>query len=66
MLWSQKYPNIQISKNIHKLEGGKDIFFQLFLSKILKFYLKFNDNFHEDSFEVYYVSVSQKLVILSF
>ena len=29
-------------------------------------YLKFNDNFHEASFEVYYVSVIQKLVILSF
>ena len=41
-------------------------FFNLFRTKVSYFVSNMNDDFHEASFEVYYVSVSQKLVILEF
>ena len=41
-------------------------FFNFFITKVSYFVSNMNDDFHEASFEVYYVSVSQKLVILGF
>ena len=41
-------------------------FFNFFITKVSYFVSNLNDDFHEASFEVYYVSVSQKLVILEF
>ena len=41
-------------------------FFNFFITKVSYFVSNLNDDFHEASFEVYYVSVSQKLVILGF
>ena len=38
----------------------------IFITKVSYFISNINDNFHEASFEVYYVFVSQKLVILEF
>ena len=38
----------------------------LILFQILDFISNMNDNFYEASFEVYYISVRQKLVILGF
>ena len=43
-----------------------DFFFFFFLTKVSYFVSNINDDFHEASFEVYYVSVSQKLGILGF
>ena len=43
-----------------------DFFFNFFITKVSYFVSNMNYNFHEASFEVYYVSVSQKLVILEF
>ena len=43
-----------------------DFFFNFFITKVSYFVSNMNDDFHEASFEVYYVSVSQKLVILEF
>ena len=40
--------------------------FNFFITKVSYFVSNMNDDFHEASFEVYYVSVSQKLVILEF
>ena len=45
---------------------AKSTFFQFFITKVSYIVSKPNDDFHEASFEVYYVSVSQKLVILEF
>ena len=45
---------------------AKSIFFNFFITKVSFFVSNMNDDFHEASFEVYYVSVSQKLVILEF
>ena len=45
---------------------AKSIFFNFFITKVSYFVSNMNDDFHEASFEVYYVSVSQKLVILEF
>ena len=46
---------------------AKSTFFQFFYKKKVSYIVsKPNDDFHEASFEVYYVSVSQKLVILGF
>ena len=42
------------------------LFFNFFITKVSYFVSNLNDNFHEASFEVYYVSLSQKLVILYF
>ena len=41
-------------------------FFNYFITKSSNFISNINDDFDEASFEVYYVSVSQKLVILGF
>ena len=41
-------------------------FFNFFITKVSYFVSNPNDNFSEASFEVYYVSVSQKLRILGF
>ena len=43
-----------------------DFFFNFFITKVSYFVSNMNDDFHEASFKVYYVSVSQKLVILGF
>ena len=43
-----------------------DFFFNFFIRKVSYFVSNLNDDFHEASFEVYYVSVSQKLVIFGF
>ena len=40
--------------------------FFFFITKVSYIVAQHNDDFHEASFEVYYVSVSQKLVILGF
>ena len=45
---------------------AKSIFFNFFITKVSYFVSNPNDNFSEASFEVYYVSVSQKLAILEF
>ena len=45
---------------------GIIFFFNFFITKVSYFVSNMNDDFHEASFEVYYVSVSQKLVILEF
>ena len=46
---------------------AKLTFFQfVFITKVSYIVSKPNDDFHEASFEVYYISVSQKLVILGF
>ena len=37
-----------------------------FITKVFYFVSYLNEDFHEASFEVYYVSVSQKMVILGF
>ena len=42
------------------------LFFNFFILKVSYFVSNLNDDFHEDFFEVNYVSVSQKLVILGF
>ena len=42
------------------------LFFNFFITKVSYFVSNLNDDFHEASFEVYYVSVSQKLGILGF
>ena len=42
------------------------LFFNFFIKKVSYFVSNLNDNFSEASFEVYYVSVSQKLGILGF
>jgi hypothetical protein len=41
-------------------------FFHFFVTKTSNFISKMNDDFHKDSFEVYDISVQQKLVILGF
>ena len=38
-------------------------FFNFFITKVSYFVSNLNDDFHEASFEVYYISVSQKLAI---
>ena len=43
-----------------------DFFFNFFITKVSYFVSNMNDDFHEASFEVYYISVSQKLAILGF
>ena len=43
-----------------------DFFFNFFMTKVSYSVSNMNDDFHEASLEVYYVSVSQKLVILEF
>ena len=43
-----------------------DFFFNFFITKVSYFVSNLNDDFHEASFEVYYISVSQKLAILGF
>ena len=40
------------------------LFFNFFITKVSYFVSNLNDDFHEASFEVYYISVSQKLTIL--
>ena len=45
---------------------AKSTFFNYFTAKGSYIVSKPNDDFHEASFEVYYVSVSQKLGILGF
>ena len=45
---------------------AKSTFFNFFIVKGSYIVSKPNDDFHEASFEVYYVSVSQKLGILRF
>ena len=45
---------------------AKLTFFQFFITKVSYFVSNPNNNFSEASFEVYYVSVSQKLAILEF
>ena len=45
---------------------AKSFFFNFFLTKVSYFVPNINDDFHKASFEVYYVSVGQKLVILEF
>ena len=42
-----------------------DFFFNFVITKVY-FVSNLNDDFHEASFEVYYISVSQKLGILGF
>ena len=42
------------------------LFFNFFITKVSYFVSNLNDDFHEASFEVYYISVSQKLTILGF
>ena len=42
------------------------LFFNFFITKVSYFVSNMNDDFHEASFEVYYISVSQKLAILGF
>jgi hypothetical protein len=41
-------------------------FFNFFITKVSDFVSNLNDNFSEASFEVYYLSVSQKLVMSGF
>ena len=43
-----------------------DFFFNFFITKVSYFVSNLNDDFPEASFEVYYISVSQKLTILGF
>ena len=43
-----------------------DFFFNCFITKSSNFISNMNDNFYEASFEVYYIFVRQKLVILGF
>ena len=45
---------------------AKSIFLNFFITKVSYFISNMNDDFHEASFEVYYISVSQKLTILGF
>ena len=45
---------------------AKSTFFNFFMTKVSYFVSNLNDDFHEASFEVYYISVSQKLTILRF
>jgi hypothetical protein len=47
---------------------SQNLFFfsTFFIPKLYNFISNMNDDFHEASFEVYYVSVSQKLVIFKF
>ena len=47
-------------------KSRNQLFFNFFIAKVSYIVSKPNDDFHEASFEVYYVSVSQKLVILGF
>ena len=42
------------------------LYFNFFITKVSYFVSNMNDDFYEAFFEVYYVSVSQKLVILEF
>ena len=42
------------------------LFFNFFITKVSYFVSNHNDNFPEASFEVYYISLSQKLAILGF
>ena len=44
----------------------KSIFFNFFITKVSYFVSNLNDDFPEASFDVYYVSLSQKLAILGF
>ena len=55
-------------KNYNFLEqkSRNGFFFNFFIIKVSYFVSNMNDDFPEASFEVYYVSVSQKLVILEF
>ena len=55
-------------KNYNFLKRNREIdfFFNFFITKVYYFVSNLNDDFHEASFELYYVSVSQKLVILRF
>ena len=55
-------------KNYNFLEqkSRNRFFFTFFITKVFYFVSNMNDDFHEASFEVYYVFVSQKLVILEF
>ena len=43
-----------------------NFFFNFFITKSSNFISNMNDDFYEDSFEVYNISVRQKLVILGF
>ena len=43
-----------------------DFFFDFFITKVFYFVSNMNYDFHEASFEVYYIFVSQKLAILGF
>ena len=45
---------------------AKSTFFNFFITKVSYFVSNHNDNFPEASFEVYYISLSQKLAILGF
>ena len=47
-------------------KSRNQLFFNFFIAKGSYIVSKPNDDFHEASFEVYYVSVSQKLAILEF
>jgi hypothetical protein len=47
-------------------KSQNQIFFIFFIKKVSNFISNLNDDFHEASFEVYYISVHQKLVILGF
>ena len=47
-------------------KSQNQLFFNFFISKSSNFISNMNDDFYEASFEVYYISVRQKLVILGF
>ena len=49
-----------------RLKITKLIFFNFFIPKSYNFISNLNDDFHEASFEVYYISLSKKLAILQF
>ena len=45
-------------------KSQNQIFFNFLVTKSSNFISNLNDDFHDASFEVYYISVSQKLAIL--
>ena len=52
--------------NFFEQKSRNNFFFHFFITQVSYVVSNMNDDFHEASFEVYYVSVSQKLVILGF
>ena len=61
----QTWPGIPAIWQNYKKSQSR-LFFNFFLTKVSYFVSNLNDDFHKASFEVYYVSVSQTLVILGF